>query len=165
MPDHDPPRADSAAEVMRRMKAGRAAHVEAVRVVERWNPALAAVVRYLCSNRRQRRACTGYRSSLKMAHGCRHPCRPVGLLIGEHRPRTRVPGRWSARPSLTRSCRRAAYYHCRQAAQLVAPTRGTTFQAISFTPSAPRACLHLSMCGSSCKTTFSNELWISRWPL
>jgi hypothetical protein len=22
-----------------------------------------------------------------------------------------------------------------------------------------------SMCGSSCKTTFSNELWISRWPL
>jgi hypothetical protein len=24
---------------------------------------------------------------------------------------------------------------------------------------------HLWMCGSSCKTTFSNELWISRWPL
>jgi hypothetical protein len=24
---------------------------------------------------------------------------------------------------------------------------------------------HLLMCGSSCKTTFSNELWISRWPL
>jgi hypothetical protein len=23
----------------------------------------------------------------------------------------------------------------------------------------------ISMCGSSCKRTFSNELWISRWPL
>src|SRR3954454_2123529 len=25
--------------------------------------------------------------------------------------------------------------------------------------------VHLLMCGSSCKMTFSNELWISRWPL
>src|SRR5205823_9464534 len=24
---------------------------------------------------------------------------------------------------------------------------------------------HLLICGSSCKTTLSNELWISRWPL
>src|SRR5512132_1258846 len=26
-------------------------------------------------------------------------------------------------------------------------------------------CAQLLMCGSSCRTTFSNELWISIWPL
>ena len=28
-----------------------------------------------------------------------------------------------------------------------------------------RCCAQLLMCGSSCRTTFSNERWISIWPL
>jgi hypothetical protein len=37
MPDHDPTRADGAAELMRKAEARKAARVEAILVVERWN--------------------------------------------------------------------------------------------------------------------------------
>jgi len=47
--------------------------------------------------------CAGVCEMPLLAHGCRHPGRPVGLLIGEHRPRVRALGRWSAWPSLTQS--------------------------------------------------------------